>query len=160
MKKLVGLLIIIISIFGMVGCQRDSKEQTSSGAYDVYEGYLTIDGNQLMVDDFEFIDLSDQYWIRTLGLTEAEMPNGYYIYDASDEKLTFTLHDETRYNFYDTEAMFIAESDEDRLYTTTSLDRFLQKFDADGDGDLGKIPFAIHAFEDGRVISISEIFIN
>ena len=76
MKKLVGLLIIIISIFGMVGCQRDSKEQTSSGAYDVYEGYLTIDGNQLMVDDFEFIDLSDQYWIRTLGLTEAEMPNG------------------------------------------------------------------------------------
>ena len=32
------------------------------------------------------------------------MLNGYYIYNPSDEKLTFTLNDETRYDFYDTGA--------------------------------------------------------
>ena len=147
-------------VFGLAGCQSNPKEQNTAGKYNLYEGYLTVNGDRLLVNDFKFIDLSDQYWIKTLELTTEDMPNGYYIYDTSDELLTFALNEETRYNFYDTEAMFIAETDKDRLYTTTSLDSFLQKFDTDGDGDLGKIPFEVHTFEDGRVISISEIFIN
>ena len=44
--------------------------------------------------------------------------------------------------------------------TTTNLNDFLEKFDIDGSGDLGKTPFRIQVLEDGRVISISEIFIN
>ena len=74
--------------------------------------------------------------------------------------MTFTLTDETRYNFYDTEAQFLSADDEDRLYTTTNLDDFLAKFDTDGNGDLGKTPFEIQVLADGQVLSIREIFVN
>ena len=125
MKKQIGILLIVMFLFGLVGCQNEEKEQTSSGAYDLYEGYISVKGNQLFVNDFEFIDLSEQYWINKLELTTEDMPNGYYIYD-----------------------------------TTTNLNDFLGRLDMDGSGDLGKTPFRIRVLEDGRVLSISEIFIN
>ena len=160
MKKLNCLLLAIMIISSLVGCQYNTQSQTTSGSYDLYDGYLVINNNQLLVNDFKFIDLTDKYWIDTLELTTEDMPNGYYIYDTSDELLTFTLSNETRYNFYDTEAQFVSENDEDRLYTTTNLNDFLAKFDVDGDKNLSKIPFEIQVLEDGRVISISEIFSN
>ena len=43
--------------------------------------------------------------------------------------------------------------------TTKDLSEFLKKFDL-GNGELGKTPFEIQVLEDGRVISIKEIFIN
>ena len=88
-----------------------------------------------------------------------DMLNGYYIYNPSDEKLTFTLNDETRYDFYDTGALFISEDNETRMYTTQEVSELLKKFDA-GNGELGETPFEIQVLEDGRVISIREIFIN
>lgn len=130
-----------------------------TGAYNVYEGYLTVKDNQLIVDEIKFIDLADKYWIDSLNLTEEDMTNGYYIYNPSDEKLTFTLNDETRYDFYDTGALFISEDNETRMYTTQEVSELLKKFDA-GNGELGKTPFEIQVLEDGRVISIREIFIN
>lgn len=160
MKKTVGLLVAVVFVFHLAGCQSGQQKQNSSGAYDQYEGYLSVDNNQLLVNDFKFIDLADLYWIRTLELTEEDMPNGYYIYDTSDELLTFTLSEETRYNFYDVGARFVSEDDKDRLYTTTNLADFLSQFDSDGDGNLNKTPFEIQVLEDGRVLSISEIFVN
>lgn len=160
MKKWIGLLSMCMMVFGLVGCQSNPTAQNTSGAYDFYEGYLKVDGDQLLVNDFEFIDLADQYWIRELQLTDEDMPNGYYIYDTSDEWLTFTLTDETRYNFYDTGALFVSEDDQDRLYTTTNLDDFLKKFAIDDEGNLSITPFEVQVLEDGRVLSISEIFVN
>ena len=55
--------------------------------------------------------------------------------------------------------LFISEDNETRMYTTQEVSEFLKKFDA-GNGELGKTPFEIQALEDGRVISIREIFIN
>ena len=55
--------------------------------------------------------------------------------------------------------MFISEDSENRMYTTKDLSEFLKKFDL-GNGELGKTPFEIQVLEDGRVISIKEIFIN
>lgn len=161
MKRMVGLLLVCVLLFGLAGCQDSQQEEkTASGKYSLYEGYLTVDGNQLLVDDFKFVDLADRYWIDTLKLTAEDMPNGYYIYNDSDNLLTFTLDEGTRYNFYDVGLQFLAEDDEERMYTTTKLDDFLAKFDADGDGSLGKTPFQLQVFEDGRVLSISEIFVN
>ena len=161
MKKRFSILLLVgMLLLSLAGCQNGRKERSSSGAYDLYDGYVSIKGEQLLVNDFKFIDLSDQYWIKELELTAEDMPNGYYIYDTSDEWLSFYLNDETRYNFYDTQAQFVSEDDEDRLYTTTNLDDFLAKFDIDGNGDLSKTPFRIQVLEDGSVISISEIFVN
>lgn len=136
------------------------NDEPSSGAYNVYEGYISIKDGQLLVNDFEFIDKADQYWIDKLGLTDEDMLDGYYIYDVSDELMSLSLSGKVRYNFYDVGAQFVPEDNADRLYTTTSLKEFLQKFAVDTDGNLLKTPFTIEAFEDGRVISISEIFIS
>ena len=159
MKKCIGLMLSAVLLIGAAGCQNNQQEQNMSGAYNVYEGYLTVKDNELLVDDIKFIDLSDKYWIDSLNLTEEDMTNGYYIYNPSDEKLTFTLNDETRYDFYDTGALFISEDNETRMYTTQEVSELLKKFDA-GNGELGKTPFEIQVLEDGRVISIREIFIN
>ena len=160
MKKLVGVLMVVMLVYGLASCQIHSKQQDSSGAYDLYDGYLSVAGDQLIINDFKFIDLSDQYWIDVLNLTAEDMPNGYYIYDTSDELLSFTLSEETRYNFYDTDAQFVSEDNAYRLYTTTDLNEFLEKFDTDGDGNLSRTPFEVQILEDGRVISISEIFVS
>lgn len=159
MKRCFGLILGMLLLTSAVGCQNDQQKQSVSGAYNVYEGYLTVKDNQLIVDNIKFIDLSDKYWIDSLDLTEKDMPDGYYIYNPSDEKLTFALNEETRYNFYDTGTLFVSEDNESRMYTTKELSEFLKKFDL-GDGELGKTPFKIQVFEDGRVISIEEIFIN
>ena len=159
MKKCIGLMLSAVLLIGAAGCQNNQQEQNMSGAYNVYEGYLTVKDNELLVDDIKFIDLSDKYWIDYLKLTEKDMPNGYYIYNPSDTKLTFALNEETRHNFYDTGALFISEDSENRMYTTKDLSEFLKKFDL-GNGELGKTPFEIQVLEDGRVISIKEIFIN
>lgn len=159
MKRCFSLILGMLLLTSAVGCQNDQQKQSVSGAYNVYEGYLTVKDNQLIVDDIKFVDLSDKYWIDSLDLTEKDMPDGYYIYNPSDEKLTFALNEETRYNFYDTGNLFVSEDNESRMYTTKELSEFLKKFDL-GDGELGKTPFKIQALEDGRVISIEEIFIN
>ncbi|MBR4015783.1 MAG: hypothetical protein IKI88_06255 [Anaerotignum sp.] len=159
MKKCMSLMLGVSLLICAAGCQNTEQKQAMSGAYDIYEGYLTVNDNQLIVDDFKFIDLSDGYWIDSLELTEKNMPNGYYIYNPSDTKSTFALNEETRYNFYDTDALFISDDNESRMYTTKELSEFLKKFDL-GNGELGKTPFEIQVLEDGRVISIREIFVN
>ena len=159
MKKQIGLFLGVLLLIGATGCEKEPQKQDMTVAYNVYEGYLTVKDNQLIVDEIKFIDLADKYWIDSLNLTEEDMLNGYYIYNPSDEKLTFTLNDETRYDFYDTGALFISEDNDSRMYTTQEVSEFLKKFDA-GNGELGKTPFEIQVLEDGRVISIREIFIN
>lgn len=159
MKKQIGLLLGVLLLIGVTGCEKEPQKQDMTGVYNVHEGYLTVKDNQLIVDEIKFIDLADKYWIDSLNLTEEDMTNGYYIYNPSDEKLTFTLNDETRYDFYDTGALFISEDNETRMYTTQEVSEFLKKFDV-GNGELGKTPFEIQVLEDGRVISIREIFIN
>ena len=159
MKKRISLLLGVLLLIGATGCGKEPQKQDMTGAYNVYEGYLTVKDNQLIVDEIKFIDLADKYWIDSLNLTEEDMTNGYYIYNPSDTKLTFALNEETRYNFYDTGALFISEDSENRMYTTKDLSEFLKKFDL-GNAELGKTPFEIQVLEDGRVISIKEIFIN
>lgn len=160
MKRLLFVLPVMLLGIGTAGCQSDAPQETANGAYDLYDGYLSVEDDALIVDDFIFIDLSNRYWIDTLGLTDADMPNGYFIYDPSAEQQTFSLTAETRYNFYDTGALFVPANDADRLYTTTDRSAFLEKFDGDGDGDLGKTPFTVQVLADGRVLSVSEIFVN
>lgn len=160
MKKATSLFVTMMLLFYLTGCQDSQPEQALSGACKTYDGYLSVDDGKLFVNDFEFIDMADQYWINTLGLTAEDMPNGYYIHDTSDDFLTFTLSDETRYTFYDTGAAFVPEDSQDRLYTTTSLNDFLSVFDSDGDGELSNTPFEIQVLEDGQAVSVSEIFIN
>ena len=94
MKKRISLLLGVLLLIGATGCEKEPQKQDMTGAYNVYEGYLTVKDNQLIVDEIKFIDLADKYWIDSLNLTEEDMTNGYYIYNPSDEKLTFTLNEQ------------------------------------------------------------------
>ena len=159
MKKM-GMVFAAICICGLTACQSEQKTEVLSGAYDVYEGYLTIEEDQLKIDPFVFVDQTDGYWIRELHLTEMDMPNGYYIYDPSSETEVFPLSKDTRYYFYDTAAEFVPEENLDRLYMTTDLQVFLEAFAVDEQGTLSKTPFSVKVLEGGEVLSVSEIFVN
>ena len=76
MKKAFCLLFGIFSVIGLAGCAESKQQQLTSGVYNMYDGYLKIEDNKLLVNDFKFIDRTEQYWIDNLGLTEADMPDG------------------------------------------------------------------------------------
>ena len=127
------------------------REHINSGVYELYEGYVTVAGDTLVVDDFTFIDLADTYWIHKLGLTAEDMPDNYYIDDPTDELLYFTLDEQTRYNFYDMGNLFVTE-DMDKKYTTTKREEFLQFLKPNDPATPVRIPFEIQVL-DGRVLS-------
>lgn len=64
MKKRIGLLLGVLLLIGATGCGKEPQKQDMTGAYNVYEGYLTVKDNQLIVDEIKFIDLADKYLDR------------------------------------------------------------------------------------------------
>ena len=73
MKKRIGLLLGVLLLIGATGCEQEPQKHDMTGAYNVYEGYLTVKDNQLIVDEIKFIDLADKHWIDSLNLTEEDM---------------------------------------------------------------------------------------
>ena len=41
MKKRIGLLLGVLLLIGATGCEKEPQKQDMTGAYNVYEGYLT-----------------------------------------------------------------------------------------------------------------------
>ena len=150
------LLWLLLFACMLTACQK-AAPQADSGLYELYEGYVTVEGDTLVVDDFTFIDLADTYWIHKLGLTAEDMPDNYYIDDPTDERLYFTLDEQTRYNFYDTGNLFVTE-DADKKYTTTKREEFLQFLKPKDPTTPVRIPFEIQVL-DGRVLTITEILV-
>ena len=82
-----------------------------------------------------------------------DMPNGYYIYNMSTDKVSFYISEETEYNFLDWGQDFVTEG-EDRNYSTTDIEEFLEYLDTYLDkGE--RVPFWIE-IKDDSVISIIE----
>lgn len=50
MKKQIGLFLGVLLLIGATGCGKEPQKQDMTGAYNVYEGYLTVKDNQLIVD--------------------------------------------------------------------------------------------------------------
>ena len=97
--------------------------------------------------------------IKELGLTESDMPDGYYIQNTSEEVKTFILDDQTSYTFFDVGNLFVKEED-DKKYTTTSQDEFKTFLYGEKAGDdPRRTPFEVEVSAE-KVISIQEIFVN
>lgn len=126
----------------------------------VIPGYMVIEDNLVQLDEVEIITLEDKARIEELGLKQnADMPNGYSIYNADAEKQTFEITNETAYTFVDYNLLFVKDEDGDRLYTTTKKEEFilhLNKSYSDSP-PAQKVPFFIEV-KDGKVISITEKF--
>lgn len=123
-------------------------------------GYMVIEDNLLHLDEVEIITIEDKERIEELELKQnADMPNGYSIYNADGEKQTFEITNETVYTFVDYNLLFVKNADGDRLYTTTKKEEFilhLNKSYSDSP-PVGKVPFFVEV-KDGKVISITEKF--
>ncbi|WP_151736888.1 hypothetical protein [Paenibacillus tengchongensis] len=145
-------LAIILSVF-IVSCSNESSAERQH-----YAGYIALEEDTLKVNDFEFIKSEDAERVKALGLTDKDMPNGYYIYDTSDEIKVFTVDSHTEYTFYDTGTLFVEDKDGNRIYTTTSKQEFMTFLYGDHEVPL-KSPFEI-VTQGEKVISIKEIFVN
>lgn len=166
-KFLVIVLSIIIAT--VVGIGLLANPESSNSGYMVQNGddssvpklvtgYIVIEGNSLYLDEVEIITREDKERIEELELN-ADMPNGYHIYNEDIEKQTFEITDETTYIFFDYNRLFIKDEDSDRLYTTTKKEEFIlhlneSYFDSP---PAQKVPFFIEV-KDGKVISITEKF--
>lgn len=123
-------------------------------------GYIVFDGDILYLDEVEVITTENKNRIAELDLKDSDMPNGYYIYNPSNEKTSFELTDKTSYTFTDYHLLFVENPDSDRLYTTTSREEFIQHLTTSYSDNppAQKVPFFIEV-KDGKVISIIEEFI-
>lgn len=122
-------------------------------------GYIEIDGNVLYVDDVEVIMLDNRDRMMELGLTDEDLPNGYFIYNPNIEKNTYELTADTIYTFTDYHLLYIEEADGDRIYRTTEIEHFMNHLNTSYSDQppASKVPFFIEVKE-GEVVSITEEF--
>ena len=143
-------------MLSLSGCGNSKSENVSPNSK-LYIGYIDLEGDILKLDEFEYIKQEDKERIEELGLSEGDMPNGYYIHNESNEILSFTIDDQIEFTFYDTGNLFVAE-DDNKKYTTTNIEEFKKFLSGDHNKSI-KTPFWVKVRDD-KVISVEEEFVN
>lgn len=156
-KRYVYFLVLLVLNMTLIACSQTINKDGSDNTQQFYTGYLWIEGDTLKIDSFEFLTTDDQTRIQELGLTDIDMPNGYYIHNESEELIEFSLDEETQYTFYDVSNLFVKEED-DKKYLTKDKDEF-HTFLYRGKEKPITVPFQIETKGD-KVVSITEIFVN
>lgn len=123
---------------------------------DLYIGHISIEKDTLYLDEVEWITDENQDRIKELELSQSEMPNGYYIYNPSTDKMKFKLGEDTEYHFIALESLSFIKEGDDRNYSTTKKEEFLEflnhvKSDS--------VVFWVE-IKDGSVVNITEQFVN
>lgn len=85
-------------------------------------GYISVDEDILKVDTVEWITDEDEDRINELGLTEEDLPDGYYILNKSSEITSYKLDEKTQYNFIDWNFDFVARGEDQNISTTNKED--------------------------------------
>ncbi|WOO37809.1 hypothetical protein R2R35_04735 [Anaerocolumna sp. AGMB13020] len=122
----------------------------------LYIGYISINNKTLALDEFEFITFEDKERMKELNLTDEYMPNGYYIYNESEELTYFKLNNKTEFTFFDLGNLFVKEV-EDKKYTTSDKEEFRQFLY--GNNDVARVtPFWVKV-RGNTVLSVTEQFV-
>lgn len=159
MKKVTLIISIVCMSILLIACKNAGKS-TVTGEVQSISGYAKIEENTLYFDQVEIVTSEDTERIEELSLDEqADYPSGYCIINEKSECQTFTITDETEYEFVDFELDFVKDEEGDRLYTTKQKDEFLKHLGKRNDMELEKqqIPLIIEV-QDGKVIRITEKF--
>lgn len=122
----------------------------------LYIGHISIEKDTLYLDEVEWITVENQDRIKELELSQSDMPNGYYIYNPSTEKISFKIGDNTEYNFVAYESFSFIKEGEDRNYTTTKKEEFIEFLNY---VKSDRVVFWVEVI-DGFVVNITEQFIN
>lgn len=153
--------IIILSIIIVIAIGIGLLANPNSSNIDSIVGYIRIEGDSLYVDEVEIVKREDTKRMEELGLTETDVPSGYYIYNPGKETQVFKLTNKTKYEFVDFNLLFIKEEDGNRLYTTTKKEEFIQHLNESYSDSppAQKIPFFLDIkLKEGKVIKITEKF--
>ncbi|MBR5229055.1 MAG: hypothetical protein IKV96_04380 [Firmicutes bacterium] len=112
-----------------------------------------INESEIIIDPIEYITSEDTDRISELNLSEYDMPNGYYFYNANVESKKYTLTETTLYSFIDWHNDF-TDVGEDREFNTTDKDAFAKYLNSYHNSEV-KMPFFINIADD-KVIHITE----
>jgi len=159
MKKSLKFLFLILFLIAAVLIAVIIKRTNEPVILNI-TGYISINGNELYVDEVEIITPDDAERIAELGLTPtSDMPNGYYIRRTENETQSYRLMDETFYIFVDVNLLFINDADGDRIYKTTNKDVFIRHLDTTyyDSPPARTVPFFIQTRGD-KVINVTEKF--
>lgn len=112
-----------------------------------------VSAGSIAVDIVEYIEDTDTERVKELKLTEADMPDGYYISNPDEEVTTWKCNTDTVYTFIDWYGDFTgAEFPEE--YTTMNIEEFQRYIETYDNGE-PKMPF-FFTVENGYVKQIVE----
>lgn len=145
---LVAAALAVVLIYPYLGGRPDKD----TGGLKKMIGYIQIAGDRLTLDEIEFITNEDTERIKELGLTESDMPNGYFILNQDFELSSYRIGN-TSYTYINW-----GETDPDkRILTTRAGWEFIEYLSTYTDNGAG-IPFWVEV-KDGEVISITEQYV-
>lgn len=142
----IGFVWLAVICLGLTGCSSGTVRESSAGltagesegAEPDAEEELTgrycafiekIDGDAIYVDLAEYITDEDTERVKELGLTEGDMPDGYYIRNPEEDITVLQLKEDTNYSFIDWNRDFLPESVLDSRYETTVKAEFQKYLD-------------------------------
>ena len=121
--------------------RREGTEPPLTGTYCAF--IKRIDGQELIIDPAEWITADDTDRMEELGLTEADMPDGYYIHNPSRSRVKLSLTKETSYHFIDWGRDFVRpDSLDERKIETSDPEQFQKYLASYADSEPG-MPFFI-----------------
>lgn len=133
-------------------CFYEEKQEELTGRYCAF--VRRIYGDAIYVDLAEYLTDEDTERMAELGVTEHDMPDGYYIYNPQEDLTMLHLDGDTSYSFIDWKWNFVKPSDPSNRYTTTIKTDFQKYLDTYTDSTPG-MPF-FFTLEDGIVQEIYE----
>ncbi len=151
MKTYFTYLLLLLMMFSFCACQKEDvavQEQTVFCAY-----IQEIKGDTILLDFAEYIDTEDAERIAELKLTEYDMPSGYYIYNPEVLPETYTLTEDTIYNFIDWGNDFVEKGYNSNV-STTDKEMFIEYLNTYENATPG-MPFFFE-INGNEIISITE----
>jgi len=149
MKKVL-LLILAVGMLSVCACSNDTGAENET---EVCAMVKEIKGDVIVVDVVEYVTAEETDRIAQLKLTEADMPDGYYINNAETELDEFKLTEGTVYNFIDWKNDFVEEG-YDRNFSTTNKEDFLKYLNT-YENSQPQMPF-FFSIVNNEVVSITE----
>lgn len=149
MKKIALCFFVTLCILSVCACHPIAADDKTEICALVKE----LKDSVIVVDAVEFVAVEDTERVAELGLTDLDMPNGYYIHNVEMKLEEYTLTSETVYNFIDWKNDFVQEG-ENRAFSTTKKEEF-QKYLNTYENAQPKMPFFVEIIGD-KVICITE----
>lgn len=150
MKKISLLVLAMMCVFSVAACNNETVIENDS---DICAFVKEIKDNIIIVDIAEYVTSEDAERVAELELTDADMPDGYYINNEETELEEYILTEETVYNFIDWKNDFVEEG-ADRDVSTTNKEDFIKYLNT-YENSQPQMPFFFE-ITNNEVISITE----